>query len=143
MRFPFSKIRVHYCECCDSFYPPLLISNKNDMISWRWFWIRVQEFKNFALCLLSLDPFLIRYLIGKKCVGISDEFLPWWRIFFTDENFCRRNFLPTDFLPIRYYGFYHFSCSWNFPSPSQPLFYFYSCLTGNFQTWGFCHANSG
>ena len=25
-----------------------------------------------------------------------------WRIFITDKIFCRRNFLPTDFLPIRY-----------------------------------------
>ena len=27
----------------------------------------------------------------------SDEFLPWWRIFFTDEICCWRNFLPTVF----------------------------------------------
>ena len=27
----------------------------------------------------------------------SDEFLPWLRIFFTNEIFCQRNFLPTDF----------------------------------------------
>ena len=26
----------------------------------------------------------------------SDEILPWWRIFFTDENICLRNFLPTN-----------------------------------------------
>ena len=53
-----------------------------------------------------------RNFVGKKFVGKkissvkSDEFLSRWRIFITDEIFCRRNFLPTDFLPIRYLPVY-------------------------------------
>ena len=31
----------------------------------------------------------------------SEEFLPRWRIFSTDENFCRRNFLLTNFFNRR------------------------------------------
>ena len=72
------------------------------LYSWHGFtWFRVHptiisSFPVVVLWSISLRLNLSTLSVKNPSVK-SDGFLPWWRIFFTDEIFCRRNFLQTYF----------------------------------------------
>ena len=54
-------------------------------------------------CYKGFTPFCAALSVKNPSVR-GDEFLSRWRIFIADEIFCRRNFLPADFLPMGYWS---------------------------------------